>query len=112
MVKTEPPATMPDVAPIARTLTFSSSVDARRFRNAVANAEKPTARIEIGIADSMPWPSFSALYVAAAEKTIDQKKPWTTERVVISCAGREGGMTGSYVSPGASSRNAFSGRRD
>ena len=61
MVKTEPPATIPDVAPIARTLTFSSSVEARRFMNLTAKTEKPTARIEIGIADSIPCPSFSAM---------------------------------------------------
>ena len=32
MVKTDPPATMPEVAPMARTLTFSSSVEARAAR--------------------------------------------------------------------------------
>ena len=94
IVKTEPPATMPDVAPIASTLTFSSSVDARRFRNAVAKAEKPTARIEIGIADSMPWPSFSAMYVAAAEKTIAQSAPWATERTVTSGTAAAAGTIG------------------
>ena len=61
MVKTEPPATMPEVAPIARTFTFSSSVEARGARKRTARAEKPTARIEMGMADSIPWPSFRAM---------------------------------------------------
>ncbi len=61
IVNTEPPATIPDVAPIASTLTFSSSVEARAAHSRTTRAEKPTARIEIGIADSMPWPSFSAM---------------------------------------------------
>ena len=52
---------MPEVAPIASTLTFSSRLDARAAQARTASAEKPTARIEIGIADSMPWPSFSAM---------------------------------------------------
>jgi hypothetical protein len=56
MVKTDPPTRMPEVAPMARTLTFSSRVERRASR-----AEKPIARIEIGIADSMPWPSLSAM---------------------------------------------------
>ncbi len=61
MVKTEPPATIPEVAPIASTWTFSSSVEARDFRIFTAKTEKPTARIEIGIADSIPWPSLRAM---------------------------------------------------
>ena len=60
MVKTEPPATIPEVAPMARTLTFSRRVEARAWRVWTTKAEKPTARIEMGMADSMPWPSFSA----------------------------------------------------
>jgi hypothetical protein len=42
-------------------LTFSSRVEARDFMTLTANTEKPTARIEIGIADSMPWPSLRAM---------------------------------------------------
>ena len=62
IVKTEPPATMPEVAPMARTFTFSSSVEARATSGTrTAKTEKPTARIEIGMADSIPWPSFSAM---------------------------------------------------
>ena len=61
MVKTEPPATMPEVAPIARTFTFSRRVEARRARTRTEKAEKPTARIEMGMADSMPWPSLRAM---------------------------------------------------
>ncbi len=61
MVKTDPPATMPEVAPMARTLTFSRSDEPRALRNFTAKTEKPTARIEIGIADSIPCPSLSAM---------------------------------------------------
>ena len=61
MVKTDPPAMMPDVAPMASTFTFSSSVEGRDLRKRAAKTEKPTARIEIGMADSIPWPSFSAM---------------------------------------------------
>lgn len=61
MVKTDPPAMIPEVAPIARTFTFSSRVEARRFMNLTASTENPTARIEIGMADSIPCPSFSAM---------------------------------------------------
>ncbi len=61
IVKTDPPAMMPDVAPIASTLMFSVRVEARRFRKRTAKTENPTARIEIGIADSIPCPSFSAI---------------------------------------------------
>jgi hypothetical protein len=79
---------------MARMLTFSSSVDARECRNLTAKTEKPTARIEIGIADSIPWPSFRAMYVAAAEKIIDQRKPWRIDRGVTSGISRCAGMTG------------------
>jgi hypothetical protein len=61
MVKTDPPATMPDVAPIARTFTFSRRLDGRRARTRAARAEEPTARIEMGMADSIPWPSLRAM---------------------------------------------------
>jgi hypothetical protein len=60
-VNTEPPATIPEVAPSARTLTFSRRVEPRECRKRTAATEKPTARIEIGIADSIPWPSLSAM---------------------------------------------------
>ena len=61
MVKTEPPATIPEVAPMARTFTFSSRLEARPFSTLTARVEKPTARIEMGMADSMPCPSFRAM---------------------------------------------------
>jgi hypothetical protein len=57
---------------MARTFTFSRSVEPRAARTFTNRTEAPTARIEIGIADSIPCPSFSAMYVAAAEKTTDQ----------------------------------------
>jgi len=61
MVNTDPPAMIPEVAPIASTFTFSSSVEARLFMNLAAKTENPTARMDIGIADSIPCPSFSAM---------------------------------------------------
>jgi hypothetical protein len=61
MTKTLPPAMMPLVAPMARMFTFSSRVEARLLRNFTANTEKPTARMEMGMALSMPWPSFRAM---------------------------------------------------
>ena len=101
----------PEVAPNATTFTFSRSVEPRAARTFTKRTEAPTARIEIGIADSIPCPSFSAIYVAAAEKTTDQKNPWTIDLAVTSGTEALDGMTGTYVSPGASSRNALSGRR-
>ena len=56
MVNVDPPTTIPAHAPSVTMLTFSSSVDLRE-----AIAEKPIARIAIGIADSMPWPSLSEM---------------------------------------------------
>ena len=56
MVNTDPPTRIPEVAPMARMLTFSSRVDLR-----ASSAENPMARIEMGIADSIPWPSLSAM---------------------------------------------------
>jgi hypothetical protein len=79
---------------MARMLTFSRSVEARDCRNLAANTEKPTARMEMGMADSMPWPSFRAMYVAAAEKTIDHRNPWSIDRGVTSGISRSAGMTG------------------
>lgn len=102
---------MPEVAPIARTFTFSRSVDARDARTFTKRTDAPTARIEIGIADSIPCPSFSAMYVAAAEKTTDQRNPCAIERAVTSGTDAPDGTTEAYVSPGASSRKALSGRR-
>jgi hypothetical protein len=57
MTNTEPPTTIPAVAPIVTTLTFSRMVE-RRF--SIGSAEKPMARMAIGMADSIPCPSFKA----------------------------------------------------
>ncbi len=56
MVKTDPPTTMPEVAPMARMFTFSIMMLLR-----ATMAEKPMARMEMGMAVSMPWPSFRAM---------------------------------------------------
>ena len=61
IVNTEPAAMIPEVAPMARTFTFSSKLEARDCRSLVASTEKPTARMEMGMADSIPCPSFSAM---------------------------------------------------
>ncbi len=60
MVKTDPPTTMPEVAPMARMFTFSMRP---LFLMAILamKAEKPMARILIGMAVSMPCPSLSAM---------------------------------------------------
>ena len=62
------PQTPPDAgaelevqAPAGAKVTFSSSVEGRARHALTTSAEKPTDRIEIGIADSMPWPSLSAM---------------------------------------------------
>jgi hypothetical protein len=44
------------VAPRATTFRFSSRVERR-----AAMAEKPMARMAMGMADSIPWPSFSEM---------------------------------------------------
>ena len=55
IVKTAPDTTWDELAPIDWMITFSSRVDRRGKRR-----DRPMARIEIGIAASMPWPTFSA----------------------------------------------------
>ena len=95
---------MPEVAPIATMLTFSSSVLLPR-----KSAEKPTARMAMGMAGSIPCPSLSAMNAEAPEKSTPITVPTMTERTVTSATRRAGAMTGWYVSPGWSSRYAFSG---
>ena len=57
MTKTEPPATMPEVAPDRQGYSRSSMrIVLRR-----ALAENPTAKMLMGIAVSMPCPSLSAM---------------------------------------------------
>jgi hypothetical protein len=51
--------------------------------------------MEMGMADSMPWPSLRAMYVAAAEKTTAQRAPWASERRVTSGTRAPEGTTGS-----------------
>ncbi len=99
MTNTVPPTMIPAVAPSVITCRFSSTVDGRR-----AMAENPTARIAIGIAVSMPWPSLSAMNAAAAENNAVINTPSVTERALTSARTRSAGTSGSYVSPGASGR--------
>jgi hypothetical protein len=88
-VNTEPPTTIPAVAPSEMMFTFSRSVDLR-----ARTAERPIARIAIGIADSMPWPSLSATYAAAAEKSMVIARPNTMERPETSGILLSGGTIG------------------
>ncbi len=60
MVKTVPPATMPEVVLMARMLMFSMIV-LRLKPSRRSSPDRPTARIEIGMAVSMPWPTLSAM---------------------------------------------------
>src|SRR5689334_1999507 len=86
-------------------ITFSRRLDRRPYMRA-----RPIARIEIGIAASMTWPTFSPEYAEAAVKIAHRKRPHQTERAVASGGAEVAGTTGRYVSPGASGRYAFSGR--
>ena len=52
-MNTAPATTAPDVPPIPVRMTFSSSVERRRYTRA-----SPIARIEIGMAASITWPTF------------------------------------------------------
>ena len=72
-------------------LTFSRIVE-RRF--STGSAEKPIARIAIGMADSMPWPSFSATYATASENSHVIPNPKTTDRTETSGIGLPAGTIG------------------
>ncbi len=79
MVKTAPETTCDEFAPIDWMMTFSSSVLLRAKRGAI-----PMARIEIGIAASIPWPTRRARKAAAIAKIAQKSNPIETERVVTS----------------------------
>jgi len=68
---------------------FSRSVD---FRGTIA--ENPIVRIAMGIAVSIPWPSFNATYAAAAEKMTVITIPRAIARGVTSAIGDSGETTG------------------
>ena len=93
MVNTVPPATIPEVVPMARMLTFSRRVLRRRAR-VTRNPETPMATMEMGMAVSIPWPTFRATKVAAAAKMTFIRRPTTMDRGVTSgaraCAGTMG----------------------
>ena len=83
---------MPLVAPNARILTFSSSVDLR-----LKSAENPMARIAIGIAASSPCPNFSVKYETEGEDA--ECNMWIIMAPYVeggsgSTGGEEGGSTG------------------
>ncbi len=52
-VKMAPATTPPEVPPIPVRMTFSSRVDRRLYARA-----RPMARMEIGMAASITWPTF------------------------------------------------------
>jgi hypothetical protein len=89
VIDPEPPAMMPEVAPMATMLTFSSRVLLRR-----ASAERPTARMAIGMAGSMPWPNLSAMKDDAPENSTPIRTPMMIERIVTSATRRAGETTG------------------
>jgi len=103
MVKHVPPATIPDVVPIARTLMFSSS-ELRPYPLFSRKPESPTARMEMGMAVSIPCPILRASRVAAMAKKMFMTMPKTIDRAVISGTITSGGTIGTYVSPSFSSR--------
>ena len=63
---------------------------------------RPIARIEIGIAASMTWPTFRPEYAEATVKTTQKKRPQKSDRPVTSGGVFSAGTSGAYVSPGAS----------
>ena len=99
ITKTEPPTTIPEVAPIARMLTFSI-----KMLFLFARAENPTARMLIGIAVSIPCPNFNAMNEAAAENTIIITIPKIIDLVVTSITPLSCEITGTYFSPSFNSR--------
>ena len=60
-------------------IMFSRTVERRGYMRA-----RPMARMEIGIAASMPWPTFSVEYAEATVKITQNKTPQRTARSVIS----------------------------
>ena len=62
-------------------ITFSSSVERRLNMRA-----SPMVRIEMGIAASIPWPTFSAEYAEATEKITQNSTPQKTARSVSSAS--------------------------
>jgi hypothetical protein len=66
-------------------------------------------KMEIGIAASIPWPTFNAEYAEATEKTMQNNTPQKTARIVSSGRVTSAAMRGLYVSPFLRGLYAFSG---
>jgi len=62
-----------ELAPMDWMITFSSSELRRR-----KNPESPMARMAIGMAASIPWPTLSASYAAAIANTAQNTTPSKT----------------------------------
>jgi len=77
-------------------ITFSSRLDRRAYSRA-----SPIARIEIGIAGSITWPTFSPEYAAATVKITQNTTPQPTDRNVSSGSFASAPTTGRYTSPGS-----------
>ena len=96
-VKIAPATTAPDAPPMPVMMTFSRSVDRRRYTRA-----RPIARIEIGIAASMTCPTFSPEYADATVKMTPKTTPQPIDRHVA-CGGSDAALTmGWYRWPGSS----------
>ena len=85
-------------------ITFSSSVERRLYARAM-----PMARMEMGMAASITWPTLRPEYAAATVKSTQSKRPQPIERPEASSTLLAAGTIGAYTSPGLSGRYAFSG---
>lgn len=65
--------------------------------------------MEIGIAASITWPTFSPEYADATVNTTHNNRPHPTDRGVSSSTTVDAGIGGTYAVPGASGVYAFSG---
>src|SRR5271157_4031437 len=106
-VKIAPATTDPARPPIPVMMTFSSTLERRGYARA-----RPMARMEMGIADSMTWPTFSPEYAEATVKTMHSSRPHATDRGVSSGRIVEAGTTGWYAVPGGSGVYALEGSWD
>ena len=104
-VKIAPDTIIPEQAPILWIMTFSPKAPLRRVAPAT-----PTAIMVMGMAASNTWPTFRPKYAVAAENRIAIPMPQSTDQRVTSLYCLPGDIKGSYVSPGFSSRKAFSGK--
>ena len=103
-VNMAPATTPPEQAPMLCIITFSPMGFLR-----LAALDTPTAIIAIGMAASNTWPTLRPRYAVAAENTTAITSPHVIDHAVVSRGVWLAGIIGVYVSPGFSSRNAFSG---